>query len=224
MPTTERDDSDLVRRAITRPLSERLNSAAAEVEKIIDATYNVVARTGTVDPTMRDILKEAGLSTQAFYRYFSSKDELWLVIIDDGRRRLSDYLRHQLDKEQTGRDKVVRWMEGMFAQATDTAAAGRTRPFVTNALRLMEQHPAEFRLTIATLVEQLATAIDELADEEALKRSPTHDDAMSIYCLTVARMEDHIVLRTAPSREEIDATIDFAFRALGAAPAKSSGS
>jgi AraC-like DNA-binding protein len=77
----------LVQRAINRSLSERYASAAGEVGRIIDATYRVFERTGTFDPRVREILSEAGLSTQAFYRHFASKDELLLVVLDDGRHR-----------------------------------------------------------------------------------------------------------------------------------------
>ena len=35
---------------------------------------------------MRDILREAKLSTPAFYRHFKSKDELFVMLLDDGRR------------------------------------------------------------------------------------------------------------------------------------------
>jgi hypothetical protein len=43
--------------------------------------------------------------------------------------------------------------------------------------------------------------------------------ATLVYSLSVAVMEDHVVRRTAPSRAEIDALVDFCLRALGAAPA-----
>ena len=43
------------------------------------------------------------------------------------------------------------WIEGMFAQATDSTAAARTRPFILNVYRLMEQYPAEKRRSIAVL-------------------------------------------------------------------------
>ena len=34
---------------------------------------------GDVDPSLREILAATNLSTQAFYRYFTSKDELFLL-------------------------------------------------------------------------------------------------------------------------------------------------
>ncbi len=46
---------------------------------------------------------------------------------------------------------------------------------------------------------------------------PENDAMMSTYFLTVARMEEHIVLGTKPSPGGVSATIDFALRALGLA-------
>ena len=75
-----------------RSPSGRVAAATQEVEQLVEATYRVVSREGTVDPRVRDILLEAGLSTQVFYRHFRSKDDLLLVLLDDGRRRFADYL------------------------------------------------------------------------------------------------------------------------------------
>lgn len=151
MTESGNDQSALVQRAIERPLTNRLSSATADVERIIEATYAVIQRSGTMDPTMRDILKEAGLSTQRFYRYFASKDDLLLAILDDGRRLLADYIEHRLEREDRGDQKIRVWIEAMFAQASDPAASNRTRPFITNRPRLMEQHPDEMRASVHAL-------------------------------------------------------------------------
>jgi AcrR family transcriptional regulator len=212
--TDKLSGSTLAQRAIRRPLTDRLNSAASDVERIIDATYRLSERTGAVDPTIREIVKESGLSTQAFYRYFSSKDELLVVIIDDGRRQLADYLEHRLSKQDTGRDRVVAWIEGMFAQAADPEASHRTRPFITNLYRLVEEHPEELQASVSAVVDLLEGAVADFAAEQNLADRPTFDDVMSIYHLTVARMEKHIVLDTSPTRSEVDGTIAFVFRAM----------
>src|SRR5690606_8779236 len=132
-----RTEQPLVRRAIDRSLSERYASAADEVSRLIDATYRVLQRSGSVDPRVREILGEAGLSTQAFYRHFASKDELLLVVLDDGLHQLTDHLRRRMDKAPRGLPQVQAWIEGVLAQAVDPEASSRTRPFVNNVFGLM---------------------------------------------------------------------------------------
>ena len=45
-------------------------------------------REGSIDPQVRAIVQEAGLSNQAFYRHFSSKDASLLAVLADGQRQL----------------------------------------------------------------------------------------------------------------------------------------
>lgn len=215
-PKVAARNQPLVQRAINRSLQKRTASATEDVERIIEATYRVLARTGAVDPRMREILQEAGLSTQAFYRHFTSKDELLLVVLDDGRIRLADYLRHRMDKASPGVPRLRAWVEGMFAQATDPVAAARTRPFIVNVYRLMEQYPEEQQRSIDVLVKQVAATLTEAHDAGQLGRPPTPADASAIYHLTVSPMENHIALGTRPTRDEIAGIVDFSLRAVAA--------
>ncbi len=50
----------------------------------------------------------------------------------------------------------------MFAQATDAEAAARTRPFITNRYRLMEQYPDEMQQTIDAVTRRLTSASSRL--------------------------------------------------------------
>ena len=73
-----------------------------EVRRLIDAGREVMRRCGTDSrPRVADIVAEAGLSNDGFYRHFASKDALVAAILDDGTERLSSYLAHQMAKEAT---------------------------------------------------------------------------------------------------------------------------
>ena len=87
-------------------------------------------------PRVSDIVASAGLSNNAFYRHFRSKDDLVLAILDDGRRTMLGYLEHLMAAEATGDGKVRRWIEGMMAQAVDPDAAVATRAVHVNATRV----------------------------------------------------------------------------------------
>ena len=65
----------------------------------------------------------AGLSNEAFYRHFRSKEALVTAILEDGAERLHGYLAHQLAKEATPELQVRRWVEGVLAQAAGGIAA-----------------------------------------------------------------------------------------------------
>jgi AcrR family transcriptional regulator len=207
--------SPLVDRAINRTMAARYAAAAAEIDKIVEATYRVIARTGSVDPPMRQILREAGLSTQVFYRHFPSKDELMLLILDDGRRRLADYLRHKMDRAGDPVGAIGAWIEGTLAQAADDEAASRTRPFIANLGHLQEQYPDEHRESVQVLVRLLEDAIAEGAAAGRLTSEDPHADAVAVYHLAQGSMEFHLRERSAPPPAEVAHLVAFALRALG---------
>jgi len=56
-----------------------------EVQRLLDAGLVAMRRHGTVrSPSVAEIVAEAGLSNDAFYRVFASKDELVLAVLDAG--------------------------------------------------------------------------------------------------------------------------------------------
>jgi AcrR family transcriptional regulator len=202
----------LTRRAVERAVAGRQASYAEELQRIVEATYRVIERTGTVDPTLRDILRECHLSTQAFYRYFTSKDELLLVLLDDGGRRLLGYLTYRMERATGPEGRVRAWIEGVLAQAADEAAAGRTRPFVANEARLAERFPAEQQASVDLLVGLLVESIVEL---NASKRAEARRDADAVYHLAFGALRRHLTRGTRPTRGEVDHLARFALRGIG---------
>ena len=53
---------------------------AARRQQILDAAARCFVRNGFHQTSMQDVIKEAGLSVGAFYRYFKSKNELIIAI------------------------------------------------------------------------------------------------------------------------------------------------
>jgi len=203
----------LARRAAERSLATREASYAAEMRRVIEGTYRVIERTGSFDPTLREILRESGLSTQAFYRYFKSKDELLLVLLDDGRRQLVGYLEHRMARAGTPQEKIRAWIEGVLAQAIDPGAASRTRPFLVNQDRFTEAFPDEQQASVDLLLGLLAGALGELPRDEG-RRAEIRSDAEAIYQLAFGTLHTHLARRTQPDRPEIDHLVGFALRAV----------
>jgi AcrR family transcriptional regulator len=119
-----------------KALAGRRDAYAAEVRKLIDAAFAVTRRTGSVEPQVRDIVREAGLSNQAFYRHFDSKDALMLALLADGRRRLVTYVGRQMRDVEEPRAQLRQFIASLMTQARDANAAAATRPFAINAARL----------------------------------------------------------------------------------------
>lgn len=205
-------------RAIDRAVADQYAQASEEVDRIVEATYRVIEREGSVEPKVRDILAEAGLATQAFYRHFSSKDELLLVILDDGRRQLADYLVHRMEKARPKGPlaEVRAWIEGIQAQAADEGAAARTRPFMVGLQRLSELFPFEQQASVALLVDILADAVRRAVEVGELEDLDVERSATYVYRLSEGVMADHILAGTVPTPADTTALVTFCLRALGA--------
>jgi AcrR family transcriptional regulator len=203
----------LARRAVERSYADRETAYALEMQRIVEATYELIEQSGSVEPSLRDILGHAGISTQGFYRYFRSKDELMLVLLDDGRRRLVEYLAHRMDQADGPAGAVRAWIEGVLAQAANPRAASRTRPFAAGQDRLSELFPEEQRESIDLLVDQLTDALKAL--RPGASPVDVRSDAGAIYRLVLATLHDHLILRTRPSPAEVEHTVQFCLRSAG---------
>ncbi|HLM18188.1 MAG TPA: TetR/AcrR family transcriptional regulator [Acidimicrobiia bacterium] len=110
--------------AAQQALARREAAYAEEVRRLLDAGLEVMRTCGTEKrPRVADIVAAAGLSNDAFYRHFRSKDALVAALVDDGAVRLRSYLDHQMAKEPTPEAKVRRWVEGVMSQAEGEVAA-----------------------------------------------------------------------------------------------------
>jgi AcrR family transcriptional regulator len=192
-----------------RALAGRHEAYAGEVRRLIDAGYAVLRRTGGLDPRVVDVVREAGLSNQTFYRHFRGKDELLLAILDDGQHRLVGYLEHRLEGVEPGAPQVRAWIEGVMEQARNRDAAENTRPFALGSARLADRFPDEMAQSRESVTAPLRAAV-EAAGGDGVR------DADTIYHLTMGAMNDALVRRARPSPADIEHLVTFALAGIGA--------
>jgi AcrR family transcriptional regulator len=206
----------LAHRAVERTVAGRRAEYEREMARIVDSTFTVIDRTGTLEPSMRVILAEANLSTQAFYRYFASKDELMLALLDEGRRRLLSSLQRRMLRSAGPEDQVRAWVEGVLAQAATGGAASRTRPWVTSEERLAELFPEEQQASVDLLLGLLYEPIRHLrgASHGRGRSGDITDDALRqvavmVYRLAFATLRSHLAAGTKPSPGETEDLVAF---------------
>jgi AcrR family transcriptional regulator len=200
-------DGPVAERVASRTLAVRSAAYADEVRRLIDAGYTVMRRTGSLDPRVNDIVREAGLSNQAFYRHFSGKDELLVAILDDGQRQLVAYLEHRMAGASAGDARVRAWVEGVMEQARNAAAADNTRPFAINSARLADRFPEEVARSRELLVHPLREAVAEVGGDP-------QRDADAVYHLVIGCMNDALVARRRPSKADVEHLEEFVLGGL----------
>ena len=192
---------DLADELAERALADRQASYADEVRRLLEAGFAVMGRTENLDPRVSDIVRSSGLSNQTFYRHFRGKDEFFLALLEDGRRRLVETIDRRMRRATDDAGRVRAWIEAVFAQAQDPQAAAATRPFALNGERLAARFPDAAQRSQARLVAPLQAVVGDA-------------DAQAIYHLVMGSMNDALATRRVPGAAEVAHIVDFALKGV----------
>ena len=199
-------------RAVKRSLGRRRANYRDEVRRLIDASRRLMRDSERLDPHVGEIVRAAGLSNQAFYRHFESKDELFMAVLDEGTRELESYLSHRMETAASSLDSVRCWVEGILAQALDADAAAATRPFVRG--RLAERFPEEVRASTERLTGLLSDALRRAQAEGDLCAVDAEREAEMIYDLAMGWMQRRLLSAATASKRDAQSVVEFALRGL----------
>ena len=199
---------DVAERIVRRSLAKREGEYAGEVRRLLDAALELMQRCGTTSrPRVADIVAAAGLSNDAFYRHFRSKDDLVNALLDDGAERLRGYLSHQMAKGRTPEARVRRWVEGVLAQA-DGDVATATLAVLWNGSGADGGQAAGRHFAAAPLASLLREPFTELGSD-----APELDAALAAHA-TLGLLSDCLWRGSSPNRGETDRVIEFCLRAV----------
>lgn len=191
-----REGDDLATRIANQTLASRNADYANEVRQLLDAGRQVMRERGTgAKARVADIVAAAGLSNDAFYRHFRSKDELVTAILEDGTIRLRSYLAHQMGKARSPRTKVHRWVEGVLSQAMDEDVAAATLAVLWNAGGA--DHPRGRSSATGPLATLLLEPFEQLGSDD-----PALDASLAAHAV-VGRLAEHLWAGTRPSQAEV---------------------
>lgn len=198
--------ADSVAERIARSsLEKRGETYAREIRRLLDAGLELMRARGTGSkPRVADIVAAAGLSNEAFYRHFSSKDALVAAILEDGAERLRSYLEHQMDKEPTPEGKVRRWVEGVLDQAVDPEIAASTLAVLWNAGGATSGQSA-MAVALGTLLR------DPLG---ALGSTDPELDARLTANAVVGSLSGWLESGHAPTTAQVDRTVEWCLAAV----------
>ena len=206
---------EVLGRVVQRALAQRGMTYEEEVRRLLDAGLEVMVRCGTAaSPRVSDIVAAAGLSNDAFYRYFPSKGALVAALLERGTEQLSSYLAHQMDKESSPEGRIRRWVEGVLVQAQEDVAA-TTRAVMWNAPTAGSGAPYGRHFAsevLAALIQPAFAALGNPAPER---------NAMLVTYATLGVLAEHVWAETVPTAAEKDQLVAFCLT-VAAAPAPAS--
>lgn len=194
----------LADQAVHRSTARLVGERTEEAERLMVAATDVMVRLGLERrATVADIVKSAGLSNQAFYRHFASKDDLIAALVDSGARRLAGYLSHRMASSEDPEEQIRVWISGVLAQAADPAVAAPTRAVAWNrgAIDIGADGDARQAEPMIWALLEPALAAAEVTDPAG--------DAYLIGRLVFAVLTDVLWAEPPPSLSELDFVTDF---------------
>jgi AcrR family transcriptional regulator len=198
---------DVAARVAARTLAARGEAYAHEVRRLLDAALEVMRRCGTTSrPRVADIVAAAGLSNEAFYRHFPSKDALVAALLDDGAGRLRSYLEHQMAKARGPEQQVRSWIEGVLSQSDDDIAA-TTRAVLWNGGSAGPESSGR-HFASASVGALLREPLAELGSTD-----PELDASLVAHAV-FGRLTDALWQESQPARAEIDHLVAFTLAAV----------
>jgi AcrR family transcriptional regulator len=204
-----------VDRVVDRGLEARRAVAQDEIERLVAAALRLIERSGSLDPKVSDILAEAGLSNQAFYRHFQGKHELLVAVLDEGIRGLADYLARRMKAATTPVESIREWIRGMAAQSRNPSGAAATRPFALARGQLAESFGAEVIESQARMTAPLRGALEAAVASGDLPRVDPSADAEMLYLLLMGWVEARLIEGRIPDESEVERLESFALAGLG---------
>ena len=197
-------EDDLADRIAQRTLAKRGALYASEVRRLLDAGLEVMRECGTTTrPRVSDIVAAAGLSNEAFYRHFRSKDALVAAILEDGAERLASYVAHQMAKAAAPDAKVRRWVEGILSQAVDDDIAATTLAVLWNGGSIGEglvPGRSSLNAPLAALLREPFAALGSAR--------PEFDSSLATHAI-IGMLTDYLQQGRRPSRADLDHSVGF---------------
>jgi AcrR family transcriptional regulator len=205
-------------RGAERALARRRQRYEQEVERLLDAALQVMRERDTASPGVTEILAVSGLSTNAFYRHFPTKDDLLLTLLERAHVATLDHLNRRMSACPDPADRVAEWVRALFSLLRTDELLTASRPFLLAHPRLLERFPAEITADFGQLTAPLAEAIEEARRAAGADTSTAGADARLAMQHVFGILIDRAALRLRPSAADIEAVVAYTERAVLPSP------
>lgn len=103
-------------------------------EKIIIAALNQFSRKGLFATRIQDIATEAGISQGLLYRYYKSKNEIYVDLIEDALDKMNEAVEGIVSLNCSGREKLLNSIEGIYKTIEESDRYRETSSLIAQAM------------------------------------------------------------------------------------------
>jgi AcrR family transcriptional regulator len=189
-----------------------------QAQAIVQAARRLITAKGT-SFTTQELVKEAGVALQTFYRYFAGKDQLLLAVFEDLISEFCEELRSQVAEMRNPIERL-RFCVTIAARPPAGDGADTTaRRFITSEhWRLQQEYPAEIAVAISPFSDLVAEQIENAVRAGSLESSDAAADAWHITQLVMAVFHHYAFAEAdRPSEEVAERLWRFCLSGLGGA-------
>jgi AcrR family transcriptional regulator len=205
------DGLDVADQIARRSVADREAEYADEVRRLLAAGLAVMVRLGTKSsPRVADVVAEARLSNDVFYRHCRTKDDLVTAILEGGTSQLHRRLVSAMEQADDPAGKVRAWITGLLAQAARAERADAIRAVLWNGARVSDDTRRRISAR-ETLAQPLVEPLAQLGSRDPAR------DALLVCLTSLGRLEHFLWRRETPSTADIDHLVAFCSAAIGAA-------
>jgi AcrR family transcriptional regulator len=198
------------------PSLDRAAKHADERERLYRAGWVVLRRNGYANAGITDILTEARLGTRAFYRHFTSKDELLVSMFADNAAATARRLAERVEAAGAPLDRLDAWIDGILALGDDPRHGEAARMFISPTMPGVFDKAGDE--AIAALRAPLHEALVDGAASGDFPDCVPDADATTIHAIVWQLFTDAIHGGATMSRDDARAHVArFALPALGVA-------
>lgn len=191
---------------------------SSERQNLIDAAYRCLDRSSESSASIAEILEEAGLSTRAFYRNFSTKHDLLLEMFRRDREAVQEQLREVVARAGTPIEALRSWMMHQFELVSNPRKRKRVAIFYSEELRRTPGYARELEIVVAADQASIAAILHRGKAEGVFTVCSPEADARSIRAAYEAALLDRFQRKsTANVADEVEQLLGFVLRGLGAA-------
>ena len=202
MPFSEIENLDAWRdRALTRSLEGARARSTDRLERLVVAARDLANETGSATFTVAQVAARAGVSLKGFYRYFVSKDDLLVALLEEDSRLGAAILRDTVGAHTGCEDRVRAYLTGVFELITLPGALGYAGVLIREHQRLAESRPDELAQALAPMIDVLADELVGAAVDGTARTPDPRGDARMIFALVLDRIHE-VVLGRADALEE----------------------
>lgn len=206
-----------VERAADRsPSVQRSRSRSVQrAQQLVDAAHRLVLEKGSAFTT-QELVKEAGIAVQTFYKYFEGKDQVLLAVLEELISEACAGLEAAASELSDPVSRLRFYVRSIVASISSGPGDGRPRFITSEHWRLHQLYPDELARATGGFAQLLLPEIRAAQASGALRPANPEYDAWLIQQLVISVFHYYEYASHTESNEMIgDRLWEFCFAALG---------